>query len=103
VVADRLPAEVVVGDTLALDVHVVSDLRTPLQDIEVAAHLGWDGGGQRWRFGGHIDADACVRVGTLSVEVPDVPGPLTLTLELSGYDLPAGPVTRTDTTRIVRV
>ncbi|HMS88934.1 MAG TPA: glycoside hydrolase family 2 TIM barrel-domain containing protein [Acidimicrobiales bacterium] len=103
VVADRLPAEVVVGDTLALDVHVVTDLRTPMQDIEVAAHLGWDGGGQRWRFGGHIDADACVRVGTLSVEVPDVPGPLTLTLELSGYDLPAGPVSRTDTTRIVRV
>lgn len=103
VTADRLPAEVAVGDPLALDVHVVSDLRTPMQDIEVAAHLTWDGGGQRWRFGGSVDADACVRVGTLSVEVPDAPGPLTLTLALTGYDLPTGPVTRTDTTRIVRM
>lgn len=103
VVADRLPVEVAAGDTLAIDVHVVSDLRTPMQEVEVVARLTWEGGEQRWRFGGDIDADACARVGTLSVEVPDAPGPLTLHLTLSGYDLPAGPVTRIDATRIVRV
>jgi hypothetical protein len=102
VTADRLPAEVIVGETLAIDVHVISDLRTPMQDIEVSAHLSWDGGGQRWRFGGHVDADTCVRVGTLSIEVPDAPGPMTLTLELTGADLPVGPSTRTDTGHIVR-
>ncbi len=100
VVADRLPATVAPGDTLALDVHVVSDLRTPMQDVEVAARLEWDGGEQRWRFGGHVDADTCERVGTLSVVVPDAPGELALTLEMTGFDLPDGPVTRTDSTRI---
>jgi beta-mannosidase len=102
VVADRLPAQMRPGDTVALDVHVVSDLRTPMQDVEAVAHLTWSGGEQRWRFGGDVDADTCQRVGTLAIEVPDAPGPLKLTLELRGYDLPEGPVTRTDTTRIVR-
>lgn len=102
VTADRLPAEVMVGETLALDVHVVSDLRTPMQDIEVAAQLSWEGGDQCWRFGGHVDADTCVRVGTLSIEVPDAPGPVTLTLELTGADLPVGPAVRTDSGHIVR-
>ena len=102
VTADRLPAEVMVGETLAIDVHVVSDLRTPMQDIEVAARLSWEGGDQRWRFGGHLDADTCVRVGTLSIEVPDAPGPMILTLELTGADLPVGPVLRSDASHIVR-
>ena len=102
VVADRLPAEIAVGDTLALDVHVVSDLRTPMQDIEVAACLSWEGGEQRWRFGGNIDADSCMRVGTLPIVVPDAPGPITLTLDLSGYDLPDGPVQRLDASHVVR-
>ena len=101
VVADRLPVEVVSGDTLALDVHVVTDLRKPIDDIEVAAVLSWTGGEQRWRFGGHLDADAVVRVGTLPVEVPDATGPLTLELTLSGADVPDGPVVRIDRTRIV--
>jgi beta-mannosidase len=101
VVADRLPEEVMVGDTIALDVHVVSDLRVPMQDVQVRARLHWTGGERRWRFGGHVDADACLRVGTLQVVVPDAPGPLTLDLELTGFDLPEGPVHRTDATRIV--
>ena len=37
VVADRLPETVRPGDELALDVHVVSDLRTPIEGAEVEA------------------------------------------------------------------
>ena len=101
VTADRLPAEVVVGDTMAVDVHVVSDLREAIPDVEVSARLHWAGGEQRWRFGGDIEADSCERVGTLSIEAPDRPGPVTLTLELRGAGLPGGPITRVDRTRIV--
>ena len=102
VVADRLPPEAVVGSKIGLDLHVVSDLRVPMQDIEVQARLRWNGGEQRWRFGGDIDADTCQRVGTLQVEVPDAPGQLTLDLRLTGTDLPEGDVERIETTHIVR-
>lgn len=101
VVADRLPAEVVDGETLALDVHVVNDLRDPVEDLEVSARLSWTGGEQRWRFGGAVGADTCVRVGTLQIEVPDRPGALLLELSLTGTGVPDGPITRTDRSRIV--
>nr|MBA3280692.1 hypothetical protein [Acidimicrobiia bacterium] len=101
VVADRLPVEVAAGDTLALDVHVVSDLRKPVEDIEVAAVVSWPGGEHRWRFGGNLEADSVVRVGTLPLEVPEVTGPLTLELTLTGAGVPDGPVVRHDRTRIV--
>lgn len=100
VVADRLPAEVVGGQTLALDVHVVSDLRHELPDVEVTARLRWTGGEQRWRFGGTVAADSCERVGTLAIEAPDAPGPLELELELRGDGVPDGPVRRDDRSRI---
>ena len=79
VVADRLPARVAPGDTLALDVHVVSDRRIDLTGT-VEAELRWDGGAQRWSFDGEVPADSCVRVGTLQVEVPDTAGELVLEL-----------------------
>lgn len=59
------------------------------------------GGERRWRFGGDVDADTCLRVGTLQIVVPDQPGPLTLDLELHGPDLPRGIIERRDATRIV--
>jgi beta-mannosidase len=101
VVADRLPPEVSGGETLALDVHVISDLRTPVEQLEVTARLSWSGGEQRWRFSGAIAADTCARVGTLQVEVPDRPGPLVLDLSLTGQGLAHEPVERTDRSRIV--
>jgi beta-mannosidase len=73
VVADRLPAEVAPGDALALDVHVVSDLRVPL-DGRVTARLSWPGGDHTWRFGGGVAADSCERVGTLQFVVPELDG-----------------------------
>ena len=47
VVADRLPATVTPGDALALDVHVVSDLRVAVDDARVTARLRWPGGRSR--------------------------------------------------------
>jgi beta-mannosidase len=86
VVADRLPAAVAARDPLALDVHVVSDLRTRIDDAQVTATLTWPGGRHTWRWGGAVDADACVRVGTIQALAPDLgpdaAGVLVLDLEL---------------------
>jgi beta-mannosidase len=84
VVADRLPASVEPGATLALDVHVVSDRREALLGCSIEATLAWKEGEERWRWGGDIPADACVRVGTAPIVVPATPGPLTFTLVLDG-------------------
>ncbi len=88
VVADRPPATVSPGDALALDVHAVSDLRRPLDGIEVTARLVWDGGDHAWRWGGGLPADCCERIGTLQFVVPDAPGELVVELALSapGYE-----------------
>jgi beta-mannosidase len=82
VVADRLPATVAPGDALALDVHVVSDLRAAVDDARVTARLEWPGGNHEWRWAGDVPADSCVRVGTLQAVVPEADGPLRLDLEL---------------------
>jgi beta-mannosidase len=86
VVADRLPAGVRPGQALALDVHVVSDLRTPLDGAEVTAEAAWAGGGHTWRWQGDVPADSCVRVGTLQIVVPDAPGELTVDLHCTHRD-----------------
>jgi beta-mannosidase len=75
VVADRLPAVVAPGEALALDVHVVSDRRDAVDDARLTARLTWPGSHHEWRWGGDIPADACVRVGTLQVVVPEAEGP----------------------------
>ena len=82
VVCDRPPASVVPGETLALDVHVVSDLRKPIVDATVEARVGWRDGSHTWRWTGDVPADDCVRVGTITLVVPDVPGPLTFDLQM---------------------
>jgi beta-mannosidase len=81
VVADRLPAEVSAGTSLALDVHVVSDLRVPIAGAEVTARATWPGGEREWRWGGDVPADACVRVGIVDLTTPDATGPLIVELE----------------------
>ncbi|CAN5658987.1 glycoside hydrolase family 2 TIM barrel-domain containing protein [soil metagenome] len=83
VVADRLPASVAPGDPLALDVHVVSDLREPITGVAAEVRATWAGGHHTWRFTGDVDADACGRVGTLQMVTPDAPGPLELDLRLA--------------------
>ena len=51
-----------------------------LDGAEVTARLHWSGGSRTWRWQGDIPADACQRVGTVQIEVPDAPGPLALEL-----------------------
>jgi hypothetical protein len=68
------------GDALALDVHVVSDLRTALVGATVQAQLSWPGGEHRWRWQGEVGADDCVRVGTIQLVVPEATGTLALDL-----------------------
>jgi len=89
VVADRLPAAVTPGEALALDVHVVSDLRTPLEDGQVRAELAWDGGAHAWAWAGDVGADACVRVGTIQFVVPEGATRLSLSLRLEAGSVSA--------------
>jgi beta-mannosidase len=89
VVADRLPEMVAPGSSLALDVHVVSDLRHAIGGAVVTAELRWIGGERAWRWQGDIAADSCVLVGTARLVVPDVVGPISLSLECTwpGQDI----------------
>jgi beta-mannosidase len=103
VVADRLPPSVAAGLPLALDVHVVSDLRAPVDGARLRARVAWPGGEHGWGWSGDVPADACVRVGTIQLLAPDlgpVPtGVLALELELT---LPGGEVvTAHDEARLV--
>ena len=82
VVADRPAESYAAGDALALDVHVVSDLRTPITDATVSARLSWTGGEHRWAWAGEVEADTCARISTIQAVVPAAPGPLTLELDL---------------------
>jgi beta-mannosidase len=82
VVADRPAATYSPGDALTLDVHVVSDLRTRLEDVRVQARLRWPGGDHAWTWEGAVAADSCVLVGTVQAVAPAEAGPLVLDLEL---------------------
>jgi beta-mannosidase len=96
VVADRPPEIVTPGEDLSLDVHVVNDLRTPVDPAVIDVEATWAGGQRRWRFGGDVPADGCVKVGTLHLSVPDTLG----TLQFH-FTLTAGPVTSVNDYRCV--
>ena len=99
VVSERLPETVAPGAALALDVHVVSDLRVALEQVVVTATVGWTGGSHTWTWAGSVAADAVVRVGTLSVVVPDVEGDLAVELALTAPGHAAANRDRTTVTR----
>ncbi|MGQ0833013.1 MAG: hypothetical protein ACT4OV_15200, partial [Microthrixaceae bacterium] len=101
VVADRLPAQVRPGQEISLDVHVVSDLRDPLEPAEIDAVLAWPGGTRTWRWQGEIPGDGCQRVGTVRIDVPDSPGAMRLDLRCSHAGSKA-PVTNSYDTIIER-
>jgi beta-mannosidase len=86
VVAERMPDQVTVGEPLALDVHAISDLHRVLTDVVCTATLRWPGGHHRWRWGGDVPPDECVRIGTVQFVVPDAPGGLWLDLSLEHGD-----------------
>jgi hypothetical protein len=82
VVADRMPAVLDPGEALALDVHVVSDRRNPIEEATVTARASWPGGSQAWAWQGSLPADSCTRVGTVSIVVPDVDGSFQLDVDV---------------------
>ena len=86
VVADRFAEQVVAGQALALDVHVISDLRRPLEGSRCTATMTWPGGHHEWAWRGDIPADDCVRVATVQFVVPESPGVLRLDLTLDHGD-----------------
>ena len=86
VVAERMPARLSTGTAVALDIHVINDLRLPLAGLEVTAELAWSGGHHGWRWGGGAEADGVAFVGTVRFVVPDAPGSLVLDLHLVSGD-----------------
>lgn len=87
VVADRPPEVVAPGERLSLDVHAVSDLRHTIDGAVVDVTASWSGGSRRWRFGGDVDPDECVRVGTITMDVPDALGALNIDVILTAGDM----------------
>ncbi|MBG7605154.1 MAG: hypothetical protein IZT58_11025, partial [Actinobacteria bacterium] len=87
VIADQPPTWIYPNDTLKLDVHLVSDLREPLEFAVVDAVATWVDGEQRWRFGGSVDPDEVVKVGRVELEVPKSLGPLTIELQMTAGDI----------------
>lgn len=89
VVAERLPDRLAVGSAVTLEVHVVSDLRRPLDDLVCSAVLRWSGGEHRWSWSGSVPPDSCVRVGAVRFVTPDAVGPIELDLTLEHAEVAA--------------
>jgi beta-mannosidase len=87
VVADRPPSIVTRDERLELDVHAINDLRHPVDPAVVDVVARWAGGQRRWRFGGAIGADECVKVGRIELDVPNTLGALTFDLTLTAGDI----------------
>ena len=89
VVADRPAPAYEPGAPVELDVHVVNDMRTRIDDGVVVAAVTWTGGEKQWRWGGAVPADDCVRIGRIEFVAPDAPGLVTITLSLTSSDVKA--------------
>jgi len=87
VVADRPPSIVTRDERLELDVHAINDLRHPVDPAVVDVVARWAGGKRRWRFGGAVGADECVKVGRIELDVPKTLGALTFDLTLTAGDI----------------
>jgi beta-mannosidase len=86
VVVTQPPDWVNPGDRLRLDVHLVNDLRVGIDSAEVTVEGRWAGGRKRWRFGGPVPDDAVVKVGTLTLDIPDTLGELAIALVATDGD-----------------
>jgi beta-mannosidase len=87
VMADRPPSLVTPDEHLHIDIHAVNDLRVAVDPAVVEVAARWAGGEQRWRFGGAVGPDECVKVGTVEFDVPQTLGALTFDLTLTAGDV----------------
>ncbi|MGH9115734.1 MAG: hypothetical protein ACRDWW_07880, partial [Acidimicrobiales bacterium] len=71
VCSDRPPQSYPPGARVSLDVHAVSDLRSPLDAAVARAVLTWPGGQRSWRFTGTVPADGCIRIGRIAHVLPE--------------------------------
>ena len=67
--------------------HAINDLRHPVDPAVVDVVARWAGGQRRWRFGGAVGADECVKVGRIEFDVPNTLGALTFDLTLTAGDI----------------
>lgn len=86
VVADLPPDWVNPGDPLELDLHLVNDLREPIGDAKVEATASWAGGSATWTFGGPVESDDVVKVGTVEMTIPDTLGELAVEIVATNGD-----------------
>ena len=82
VIADTPPSMATPGQELSLAVHVVSDLRTTIQQATLKARVTADGWEMHRQWSGTIAKDSCTFVAELGFCVPEVTGPLVIDLEL---------------------
>ncbi len=87
VVADPFPPDLTAGAMIELDIHVVSDLREPIEGVQLDATLTDPSGRHLFCWGGDVPADSCIRVGTVEWSVPVSWGEVTLQLHLTGPGL----------------
>ncbi|NNE73681.1 MAG: hypothetical protein HKN26_08470 [Acidimicrobiales bacterium] len=84
VVADPLPHLMVVGAPLAIDIHVVSEKRSPLREARVKAVLDLYGHRRTWEWEGDIPADGVARIGQVTWPAMHHETEIELDLELTG-------------------
>ena len=82
VIPDRMPSPLAPGTRVDLAVHVVSDRREALTDVEVRAAVRWPRGELRWTFGGDVAPDSVTHVGSVRFDAPET-GPVELSLEMT--------------------
>lgn len=70
VVAERPPAAVRPGQEISLDIHAISDLRTPLIETRVTAVVSGTDENFEWSWEGDLPADECTRIGAIEFTVP---------------------------------
>ncbi len=71
VVAERMPAVVRPGQSIALDIHAVSDLRSALMETRVTAVVSGSTTRLEWSWEGDLAADECTRIGSIDFTVPN--------------------------------
>ena len=82
VIADTPPLVATPGQELSLAVHVVSDLRSKIDEATMTARVTAGDWETKRQWIGPVDGDSCTFIADLTFSVPEVTGPLVIDLEL---------------------